>query len=192
MIRKLTGSVLAAGIIFMFFSICGIIVIYSFVENIEYNTNVFYAVEENDMAGVENNEKTQNIAKNKVKLILDSDVKTKISVISPNSDKIICYTRNIYMELDADSMCPVLYIYECKKGRSRYTEEECRLISMKFALRNIPRVVKVNGSRIECTGKEEDVFSYKIFFGEDTVLVSVRGDTGSIVFYDASQLFDYI
>ncbi len=185
--KRLVELLITAVLIFS--AVRGIMRIYSFVETIENNTNVFYASEENGVVGVKYNEKVQNNAQNAAKKILDSGIKTKISEISAVRDIIICYTKNVYMELDTNSMCPVLMFYECAEKEIKLSEEECRSAAMSFVFKNVPRRVKTANAEIRKIESGGSVASYEIYFADKTVRVSVRRDTGSIVFYDGSELF---
>lgn len=182
-------SAIAINAALCIFAICGVLVIYSFVKNIEYNANVFYADAEDITVVVKYNERQQNEAKKAANDILGNNVKLRTSEISAIGDKIICYTKNVYIELDTSSMCPILLFYECPIGYPKLNDSQCKLIAMRFALQNIPRTTKVNGSKIENFGTEGNAFSYKIAFGDEVVFISVRADTGSIVYYDATMLF---
>ncbi len=189
MLNNKNKSAIAINAALCIFAICGVLVIYSFVKNIEYNKNVFYADAEGITMGVKYNERQQNAAKKAANDILDNNVKLRTSEISAIGDKIICYTKNVYIELDTSSMCPILLFYECPIGHPKLTNNKCKLIAMRFVLRNIPRTTKVNGAEIENVGSEGNAFSYKITFGDKVVFISVRADTGSIVYYDATMLF---
>ena len=171
-------------------AICGVKIIYSDAKNAEDNANVLYATAENRITGVKINEKVQNVAKNKVEELLGAGVKSNVSEISSKGDRIICYMKNVYMELDTLCMRPVLLFYECPKGEPVISEEQCRQRAVSFALRNAPRKTKINGFTVEKIDSERRIFAYKISLGDKKVVVGVRGDTGSIIYYNASELFE--
>ena len=171
-------------------AICGVKTIYSDAKNVKDNTNALYAVAENYITGVKINEKMQNVAKNKAEELLGAGIKSNVSKISSKGDRIVCYMKNVYMELDTLSMRPIVLFYECPKGEPIRSEEQCRQKAISFALKNAPRKTKINGFAVEKIDSERRIFAYKISFGDKNVVVGVRGDTGSIIYYNASELFE--
>ncbi|MBQ7836819.1 MAG: hypothetical protein IJ389_06145 [Clostridia bacterium] len=186
--KRFTCVVVLIGLSVM--GIVGACEIYSIVKNISRNANAFYAVEEVDYAGVKYNEKQLNDAKSAAKRILDSSIKMQIADVSSNGNVMVCYTKNIYMELDSNSLCPVFMFYECEAGKKKYKDEQLMAIATTFALRNLPRGVKGQGSYFEKISDEKGIVSYRAVFGDKRSVVSLRADTGSVVFYDGHELFD--
>ncbi len=173
----------------MLCSIYGAGKIYAIAENIAFNADVFSADTDQDYGGVKYNERKQNDAKKAVKSILDSGVNTRVSRFSGEEGVIVCYTRNVYIELDAFSMHPTYLIYECKAENPKYTLDDCQRIALRFAFRNMPRRMKANDSTVQSEGVENNVALYQINFSNGRLNVAVRMDTGSVVFYDVSEDF---
>ncbi len=183
-LAEMTGVVLVA-LVFL-----GMYVIYSFVENTENNANAFSAPAGQRLAGVKHNEKMQNQAKDAAGNILGKGIKFKSSEFSGEEGRIVCYTRNVYMEFDTNSIQPVFIVYECECRESKKTSEECEMIIERFVFRNMPRKSKAKDAVIHCDNINNKIASYHIDFANGTAFVALRRDTGSIIFYDASELFE--
>lgn len=177
------------GVILVFLILLGIGIIYSFVENIENNTNAFSASAEQRFTGVRHNEMMQNKAKRAAENILGKGIRFKSSEFCGEAGRIVCYTRNVYMEFDTNSIQPVFIVYECECNESKKTSEECETIVERFVFRNMPRKSKAKDAEIYCDGINEKFASYHIKFANGTAFVALRRDTGSVIFYDASELF---
>ena len=171
-------------------SLWGIKEIYAIAEYIENSTNVFYGDAEIDYANVKYNEKQKNKAENAARSVLDSGIKLKVSDVSSDGRTMVCYSRNIYMELDSVSLRPVFVFYECDAKEKRYSDVELESIARAFSLRNLPRSVKGHNSVMEKIGEEGGIVSYRSLFGDKESYISLRSDTGSVVFYDAYGLFE--
>ncbi len=180
---------IAVIIVMVVFALCGVITIYSIAENISNDAIAFYALDENDLISIKYNEKEQNEAKKSVESILDSGVKVKISRFCGNNNVIVCYAKNVYIELDRDSMHPVFVFYECQKYKEKYTEDKCRKIAEHFVLKNVPRGVSTGGAELTVIDDSGCVLTYEMKLEQKTVVIAVRKDTGHIVFYDARALF---
>ncbi len=161
--------------------------IYTIAENIEYNADVFLAYPNKDPEVIKFNEKIQNEAKKAARSILDSGINIKVSDFCGKEDIIVCYTRNVYMELDTFSMRPVYMIYECDAKRAKYSVDNCRDIAITFTFRNMPKTLKATEARIGNEYVQSNMANYSIEFGGNVVNVAVRMDTGSVVFYEVSE-----
>lgn len=166
----------------------GIYKIYAFAKNMENNASVFSANSDQAFEGVKHNEKTQNTAKRSAQSILDNRVKFKTSEFSGEENKIVCYTKNVYLELDTNSMQPVFYFYECKYGKPKISREECERIAKTFVFRNMPRKARATDADIYCDSFD-DVAEFRVAFSEGIAFVAIRRDNGRIIYYDASELF---
>lgn len=163
--------------------------LYSFVKNIENNADVFSTSRDQNLAGVKYSEKTQNMAKNAAENIFGKGLKFRSSEFSGEEGRIVCYTRNVYMELDSNSMQPVFMVYECKYEDAKKSLYECTKITKKFVLRNKPRSSGIMDDVIYCDYFDKNIAQYHVVFSKGVVFVTLRRDTGSVIFYDASELF---
>lgn len=170
-------------------AVWGTMQIYAIAKNIENNATAYFTNAENSYASAEFNEKTQNEAKNAAKTILGSNIKLKTANASFNGKIIVCYAKNIYMELDKESLRPVLYFYACEARSGKYSEEECRRIAVQFILKNAPANIHVNNAEIKQTSVAHNTVSYMVDIGGRNAEVSVRTDTGSIVYYNGQAFF---
>ncbi|MBR6650562.1 MAG: hypothetical protein IKL36_04040 [Clostridia bacterium] len=163
--------------------------IYSFAKIIENNANVFLTKENQRLAGVKHNEKTQNRAKKASEQILGNGIKFKSSEYSGKENRIVCYTRNVYIELDTYSMQPVFIVYECERGKGVKSRYECEKTLVEFVFRNMPVKAKAKDAEVCCDHIDDHIVQYHIDFAKGTVYIALRRDTGSVIFYDAGELF---
>ncbi len=163
--------------------------IYTFVKNTENNADVFSASANQRFAVVKYNKKIQNDAKNASKNLLGNGIKFKASEFCGDNGRIVCYTRNVYIELDTNSMQPIYMFYECNISNPQKSIDECEKNIIQFVFRNIPRSAKAKDAVVCCDSFNEKTASYRVNFSNGTVLVVIRRDTGSVIFYDANELF---
>jgi len=174
--------------VLIFAQIYGVYRIYSFAENIENNANVFSANCDQAHTGVKYNEKTRNEAERSAQNILGRGIKFRSSEFSGEENIIVCYTKNVYLELDTNSMHPMFFFYECQCGKAKLTIEECEKLVLTFVFRNMPRKAKAKDAHVYC-GRFDDIAEFRIDFADGAVFAAIRRDTGSIVYYDASKFF---
>lgn len=183
-IKNLAAIALTALLLAM---VRGAFEIYSIAEIIEFNADAFLAHTNNDPSVIKINEKVQNEAKKAARSILGSDINIKVSDFCGKEDIIVCYTRNVYMELDTFSMRPVYMIYECEAKNAKYSVNNCRDIAITFVFRNMPKTLKATEARIGNEYVQSNMANYSIEFGGNVVNVAVRMDTGSVVFYEVGE-----
>ena len=184
--KIVSGVVLFLQMIALFY---GINTIYSYAENIENSTNVFLASTNQKLTGVKYNEKVQNSAKKAAENILGNGIKFKASEFCGEEDKIVCYTKNVYMELNINSMQPQFIVYECSIGNASKSNVECETAVERFVFRNMPRKAKAKNAEIHCDSFNDKTAEYHLNFANGTVWAAVRRDTGTVIYYDASELF---
>ncbi len=185
-IKSLAALILT---VLVLIGVYGVGEIYAIAKTIEFNANVFSAKTYRELGGIECNEKMQNKAKKAVKTILDSGINTKVSEFCGKDDTIVCYTKNIYIELSTNSMQPVYMIYECTPDSPKISADNCQKTVTQFVFRNMPRKLKAKDAKVSCDNIENNIARYSVSFVNGSVKVAIRMDTGSVVYYDASENF---
>ncbi len=171
-------------------SAVGVKEIYTIAKNATNNANVFYADVDNSYTGAKYNEKQQNDAIKAAKCVLGSGIKMRASNFSSRSRVIVCYTENLYMELEGESLCPVVLLYECRPSFSEYSREDLSRRALCFVLRNVPRRVRVTEPQVKFVEEQEHILSFLVKLGDNETAISLRADTGSVVYYNGSSLFE--
>ena len=168
----------------------GIAEIYTIAENISLETSANKAIVENNISAVKINEKLQNRIQKATNSILCSDVKTKISSISSNCDSAVSYCKNIYLEIDINSLSPVFLYYDCDPKKINKSIEDCGDTARRFVLRNLPPEKTIDQADTVCVGEKDCVAFFTVSVNGDIVFVNVRMDTGSVIYYEASSVFE--
>ena len=162
-------------------------------EQIFYNNTVaeiekIAACEYNTFA--ENDEKTENEAKNAVNYILGTGIKFTPAVFTSSPDIICLETSNMYVELLKPDMTVIFLSYECDKAERKLSHAESRDRALRFIRRNLSIDTHKNPPVVDFVCECRGCDCYIIRFDSFDIWIKIRTDTGSVVYFDACELYN--
>lgn len=163
--------------------------IYAIAERVALSANVIFANADNCKIAFKHPENERNAAIKAAKSILCSGIKLKATEINCSCDQIVCYSRNVILVLDTNSMLPVYLIYDSVPRSMIKNESECEEFARIYMLKNLPRGYSSAKLKFRMKGVSDNVCAFEAEVNGKRADISVRMDTGSIVYYSAKELF---